>query len=103
VFEPGLEVPGAGFDDSARSEAVRREPRKRGLVEIVKRGEAVLSRWPDVDMRAVGIAVVPLSGAPYCRRPTLGLGNHIMMPHSRWIEGFSGEDPEDRLRSSRVK
>ena len=39
MFEPGLEVPGAGFDDGARSEAVRREPRERGFVEIVKRGE----------------------------------------------------------------
>ena len=39
MFEPGLEVPGAGFDDGARSEAVRREPRERGLVEIVKRGD----------------------------------------------------------------
>jgi len=53
-----LEVPGAGFDDGAGSEAIRREPRERGLIEIIKRGEVVLSRWPDVDMRAVGIAVL---------------------------------------------
>ena len=58
MFEPRLEVPGAGFDDGAGSEAIRREPRERGLIEIIKRGEVVLSRWPDVDMRAVGIAVL---------------------------------------------
>jgi hypothetical protein len=58
VFEPGLEVSGTGFDDGARSEAVRREARERGLAEIVKRGEAVLTRWSDVDMRAVSIAVL---------------------------------------------
>jgi hypothetical protein len=32
--------------------------RERCLAEIVKRGEAVLARWPDVDMRAVGVAVL---------------------------------------------
>ena len=53
-----MEVPGAGFDDGAWVEAVRRETREGVLVEVVKRGETVLARWPDVDMRAVGIAVL---------------------------------------------
>ena len=30
---------------------------ERDLTEVVKRGEAVLARWPDIDMRSVGIAV----------------------------------------------
>ena len=58
MFQPRLEVAGTGFDDGARIEAVRREPRNRGLGEIVKRGEVVFARWPDVDMRSVGIAVL---------------------------------------------
>src|ERR1700758_4152251 len=50
VLEPGLKVAGAGLDNSTWGEAVGREPRKRGLVEIVKRGEAVLTRRADVDV-----------------------------------------------------
>ena len=39
MFEQCFEFPGAGFDDGAQSEVVRREPREQGFVEIVKRGE----------------------------------------------------------------
>src|ERR1700722_441551 len=39
VLEPGLEVAGAGLDNSTWVEAVGREPRKRGLAEIVERSE----------------------------------------------------------------
>src|SRR5258708_39417036 len=35
VLEPGLKVAGAGLDNSTWVEAIRREPRQRGLVEIV--------------------------------------------------------------------
>src|SRR5260370_24601987 len=58
VLEPGLKVAGAGLDNSTWVEAVDREPRKRGLVEIVERGETMLARWTNVDVRAVGIAVL---------------------------------------------
>ena len=56
MLQPRLEVAGTGFDDGARIEAVRREPRNRGHVEIVKRGEVVFARWPDVDtyVRSLG-------------------------------------------------
>src|SRR5580704_3207829 len=50
VLEPGLKVAGAGLDKSTWGEAVGREPRKRGLVEIVECGEAVLTRRADVDV-----------------------------------------------------
>ncbi len=52
-----LKAAGAGLDNSARIEAVGREPGERGLAEIVERGEAMLPGWTDVDVRAVGIAV----------------------------------------------
>jgi hypothetical protein len=34
------------------------EPRKRDLAEIVKRGETMLAGWANIDVRAVGIAVL---------------------------------------------
>jgi hypothetical protein len=43
VLQPGLEVTGAGFYDGTRIEAVFGEPRKRGFVEIIEYGEAMLS------------------------------------------------------------
>jgi hypothetical protein len=49
VLEPDLEVAGAGLDNSTWVEAVGREPRKRGLAEIVERGETMLPRWANVD------------------------------------------------------
>ena len=58
VLEPDLKVAGAGLDNSTWVEAIRREPRKRGLVEIVESGEAMLTGWTNVDVRAVGIAVL---------------------------------------------
>jgi hypothetical protein len=58
VHEPCLEVAGAGLDHGTRIKAVCREPGERGLVEIVERGEAMLTRWTNVDVRAVGIAVL---------------------------------------------
>ena len=58
ALEPGLKVAGAGLDNSTRVEAIRRESRKRGLAEIVERGETMLPRWANVDVRAVGIAVL---------------------------------------------
>src|SRR5258707_337896 len=58
VFEPDLKVAGAGLDNSTWVEAVGREPRKRGLVEIVEGGETMLPGWANVDVRAVGIAVL---------------------------------------------
>jgi hypothetical protein len=42
VLQPGLEVAGACLNDGARIETFRREPRERGLVEVVKYGETVL-------------------------------------------------------------
>jgi hypothetical protein len=47
---------GAGLNNSTCGEAVGREPRKRGLVEIVERGEAVLPGRADVDVRAASVA-----------------------------------------------
>jgi hypothetical protein len=41
-LEPNLKVAGAGLDNSARLEAVCREPRKRDLAEIVESGETML-------------------------------------------------------------
>jgi hypothetical protein len=35
-----------------------REPRKRGLAKIVERGETMLPGWANVDVRAVGVAVL---------------------------------------------
>ena len=43
VLQPGLEVAGACLNDGARSEAIRRETRERGLVQIVKYGETMLT------------------------------------------------------------
>jgi len=40
-----LKVAGAGLDNSTWVEAVGREPRKRGLAEIVERGETMLPGW----------------------------------------------------------
>jgi hypothetical protein len=57
MLEPGLKVAGAGLDNSTWVEAIRREPRKRGLVEIVEGGETMLARWTNVDVPAMGIAV----------------------------------------------
>jgi hypothetical protein len=56
VLEPGLKVTGAGLDNRTWVEAVGREPRKRGLVEIVERAETMLPGWANVDVRDVGIA-----------------------------------------------
>jgi hypothetical protein len=58
VLEPGLKVAGAGLDNRTWVEAVGREPRKRGLAEIVEGGETMLPGWANVDVRAVGIAVL---------------------------------------------
>src|SRR5258708_29726896 len=58
MLEPGLKVAGAGLDNSTWVEAVGREPRNRGLVEIVEGGETMLARWTNVDVRAAGIAVL---------------------------------------------
>src|SRR5260370_648201 len=58
MLGPGLKVAGAGLDNGTWVEAMRREPRKRGLVEIVEGGETMLTRWTNVDVRAVGIAVL---------------------------------------------
>src|ERR1700677_1088504 len=58
VLEPGLKVAGAGLDNSTWGDAVGREPRKPGLVEIVERGEAVLTGRADVDVRAAGVRVL---------------------------------------------
>ena len=43
VLQPGLEVAGTCLNDCARIEAIRREPRERGLVEVVKYGETMLT------------------------------------------------------------
>jgi hypothetical protein len=43
VLQPGLEVTGTGLNDGARIEAIGREPRERGLVEIVQDGETMLT------------------------------------------------------------
>jgi hypothetical protein len=55
MLEPGLKVAGAGLDNSTWVEAIRREPRERGLVEIVEGGETMLARWTNVDVRAVAL------------------------------------------------
>ena len=55
VFEPRLEIAGAGLDDGARSAAVGRELRER---EIVDDRVTVLTGWPDVDGLAASIAVL---------------------------------------------
>jgi hypothetical protein len=46
-----LEVAEAGFNHGARLVAVACEPVHSILIEVVKDGEAVLSRWPDIDVR----------------------------------------------------
>jgi hypothetical protein len=58
VLEPDLKVAGAGLDNGTWVEAIGREPRKRGLVEIVEGGERCSPRWTNVDVGAVGIAVL---------------------------------------------
>jgi hypothetical protein len=58
MLEPGLKVAGAGLDNSTWVEAIRREPHKRGLAEIVEGGETMLPGWANIDVRAVGIAVL---------------------------------------------
>src|SRR5260370_29736960 len=58
MLEPGLKVAGAGLDHGTRIEAVCRESGERGLVESVERSEGMLTRWTNVDVRAVGIAVL---------------------------------------------
>ena len=58
MFEPRLEVAGTCLDHGARSEAVCCELRERDLGEIVEDGVAMLTGWPDVDVRAACIAVL---------------------------------------------
>ena len=58
MLEPDLKVAGAGLDNSTWVEAVGRELRKRGLAEIVESSETMLTRWANVDVRTVGIAVL---------------------------------------------
>src|SRR5438270_3907726 len=58
MLEPSLEVAGAGLDNSTWVEAIGREHRKRGLAEIVERGETMLPGWANVRVRPVGIAVL---------------------------------------------
>ncbi len=57
VFQPSLEVAGAGLDDGTRCEAVRRESRERGVGKVVGRGETVLARRAGVDVGTSGVAV----------------------------------------------
>ena len=53
MLEPCLEVASAGLDHGTRIEAICGEPGERGLIEIVERGEAMLTRWTNVDTRDV--------------------------------------------------
>ena len=52
VLEPCLKIAGAGFHHRARPVAIRREPVHRIPVEIAEHGVPMLSRWPDIDVRA---------------------------------------------------
>ena len=58
MFEPRLKVAGTGLGDGAGTEAVSGELRERDLGEIVEDSVAMLAGWPDVDVRAAGIAVL---------------------------------------------
>jgi hypothetical protein len=55
MLQPGLEVAEAGFNHGARLKAIAGEPVYRVQIEVIKNGEAVLSCWPDIDMRPAGI------------------------------------------------
>ena len=55
VLQPGLEVAEAGLDYGARLKAVAGEPGNRIRIQVVKDGEAVLSRWSDIDVRPLRI------------------------------------------------
>ena len=55
VLQPGLEVAEAGLDHGARLEAVAGEPVNGIRIQVVEDGEAVLSRWPDIDVRPARI------------------------------------------------
>ena len=78
VLEPGLKVAGAGLNNSTWVEAVGREPRKRGLVEIVEGGETMLPGWANVDVRAVGIAVLEQRKPVEDRREEKGLQTRLL-------------------------
>ena len=58
VLDPSLKVAGAGLDNSTWGEAVGREPRNEVSLEIVERGEAVLTGRTDVDVRAASVRVL---------------------------------------------
>jgi hypothetical protein len=55
VFQPGLEVARAGFNHGARLKAVASEPGNRIRIQVVEDGEAVFTRWPDIDVRSACI------------------------------------------------
>src|SRR5258708_18298908 len=50
MLEPGLKVAGAGLDNGTWVEAIGSKPRKRGLAEIVERGETMLPGRANVDV-----------------------------------------------------
>jgi hypothetical protein len=50
-----LEVAETGFNHGARLKTIASEPVYGIQIEVVENGEAVLSRWPDVDVRAACI------------------------------------------------
>lgn len=58
MFEPRLKVAGAGLDDGAGMEPIRRESGERVLVEIVEQGEAMLAGRAEIDVRTAGVAVL---------------------------------------------
>ena len=55
MLQPGLEVAEAGFDHGARLKAVAGEPGNRIRIQVVEDGEAVLSCWPNIDVRPARI------------------------------------------------
>jgi hypothetical protein len=90
VHEPGLEVAGAGLDDNTWVEAVGREPDERGLVEIVKRCEAMLPDGRIIDLLALPLAKLSpwtvINASCRHRLPQLTLADSVIGSASRPIQ-----------------
>src|ERR1700733_16265088 len=93
MLQPGLKVPGTGFDNRTRLEAVRGQTVNRFLRKVIENGQIVLPGSADVDVRSACVLALQKLGFGQDRLfyETCVTGEHAPFAQNANVVGGCGE------------